>query len=143
MALYAMSPASSSESANVEFIPWWIKDLDDPDNNTTIDVHDTGDLDISRSQDTHVFSPLSRSDYIVVSDVIRNARFNLVADFLGIDSWTEFEGLRATKKTLLLQAPMQGLQWYFRFGPTYDITVLNVESAYRRIAFEVVEVETP
>ena len=106
---------------------WWLKDPLIPANNMEISLQ-PGNMQTSASDPQQVVFAVGRVDPIIMSDIIKMPTITqLPLRFMSDSQYQQFEILRSTGRTLLLQAPMQVGQWYIRLGDTKQ-DQLNLQS---------------
>ena len=99
-------------------VRWWLKDPLYPANNMEISLQ-PGNMQTSASDPQQVVFAIGRVDPIIMSDIIKMPTITaLPLRFLTDAQYQAFEALRATGRTLLLQAPKEVGQWYIRLGDT-------------------------
>lgn len=128
---------------------WWLKDPLTAASNRAINVGPST-LQQDQTLDAGVFSPLGRSNDVVVSDVIRGDRFPLEVLCSSKDERDAIQALWESQRVLLLQAPVDGDQWYIRLLSRRRTRVTpTVTSSGKgrgpswRFEFDAVEVDAP
>lgn len=134
---------STTEQGTISYNRWWIRNLSDSTRDIRNPFIDNDPLSIESKEEQAVFNPLQRRFPVVIKDKgIKAARFNLSIQFLGEQSFLDFEYLRGLQTTLLLQSPMER-QWYFVFDNSGREKVHNTTDAYRHMEIGIIEVERP
>lgn len=122
---------------------WWLKDPVEPSLNMTIDVINE-ELNLHKKEQQAKFFALGRQRPVVVRDVIQGIDSSpLHLDFIGEESFDNFEALRNRQRTLLLQTPMYGRQWYISFDTDMEERWINTADAYRKVFVSLIEVDKP
>jgi hypothetical protein len=136
---FSVTPTASTTSGR-----WVLTDIEDPTNPTSllIDILEDG-LDIVYPEDLAQYSPLGRTRDVFISDVIRGAEFRFTFDFVDTTEYETFKTLRETQRTLLLQRPWSGDQWYVRLGPKMSVMEMNTNPIRRIVDMTATEVDVP
>lgn len=138
------SPTASVTTSSVAVGGRWkLKDMLDSTRNLDIDLISDKGFEWARQEDLAVFEPFGRTTPIIVADVVRSRTISCTVDIVNSSEWAAFLVLANSQRTLLLQRPWTGEQWWVRFTSKVEI-VEQSTSPIRYIAeFELREVDVP
>lgn len=118
------------ESDDFRFIAenWWLKDVSDPSKNVQLLVK-AQKVDVSRTNTSTVFQPLSRDLPVVLSEGFKGDSFTLTLIPVDAEQWSLLVDLIQSERTLFLQSDVDDAWWVRCVG---DVSRGVLPTAQRR-----------
>lgn len=140
------SPASTATTALATVSNrFLLRDPDASDGRSFV-VSIAGDLTSTSTERQGSFQALGREFPLILSDAISGETWQATYNAKSPAQYTDFEALRALRKTLLFQDDMGG-QYWVRLGPDRSATLRQstsrVTNQYREVTFSMIEVDPP
>jgi len=122
---------------------WKLKDPLDASRNLDIDLISDRGFEWDRVEDMAVFEPFGRATPIVLADVVRSRTITCTVDIVDSTEYAKFLVLANSQRTLLLQRPWTGEQWWVRITAKVQVIEQSTTPIRYVIEFELREVDVP